>query len=130
MACDFPVQADRADLSFARIFWRAPIVGSLFYLLAGRDAEQLQQEEDEWWGPLDHITETNQLSHSMINPFCQQDTPSLIRLDSTKTQHSCASVSSSEDTDHTATSSCIEPRERKRVHWADIDGDYKLVTYI
>ena len=46
MAFDHPVEADRVDLSFTSIMARAPVIGSLMYLIGGQNAK----EEDSYDG--------------------------------------------------------------------------------
>lgn len=121
MAFDHPVEADRVDLSFASIMSRAPVIGSLMYLLGGHRAREEEEYEGAGWemprdSALGSLADNSQNS---IKSALKKGSPSLA---------STSAQSDVEGGDGDEQDSSLR-RSRKELSWSDESG-HSLVEYM
>ena len=139
MAFDHPVEADRVDLSFTSIIARAPVIGSLMYLLGGQHA----REEEEYHSrskeaivdfalasDSQNSLSNNNNSQRTIKSALKKSSPSLAPTEECSDNESFQSALDSDDRHGEIFDS--EPtlgRKKKELSWSDESGQ-NLVQYI
>lgn len=140
MAFDHPVEADRVDLSFTSIIARAPVIGSLMYLLGGQHA----REEEEYHSrskeaivdfalasdSQNSLSNHDNNSQRPIKSALKKSSPSLAPTDECSDRGSFQSALDSDDRHGEIFDS--EPtfgRKKKELSWSDESGQ-NLVQYI
>jgi hypothetical protein len=119
MAFDRPILADQVEhLSLFSAFSRAPIIGSLMYLLGGVDAKEAEEEQRQRHDmSVDDSSITLALQAKTVKPALKQSMPSLIGSD----------ISAS---DHADMMDCHPLKQaKKNLSWSDESGQ-SLVEFI
>lgn len=131
MAFDHHVEADNVDLSFGSIMSRAPVIGSLMYLLGGRKACEEQEYESN--------TRKEMIDYAMAGSQCMTSEPNRPIKSALKkcsvslipTEYSEIGDSSSQlavESDRMDSQLSFFPK-KKELSWSDQSGQ-NLVEYI
>lgn len=133
MAFDHPVDADRVELNFGSIMARAPVIGSLMYLLGGHHARE-EDEHAREEGILDDTRTTESqcsLSGSQrnIKSALKKSSPSLAPTDRDSDTESFQSALDSDRHNETFGSEASFRRKKKELSWSDESGQ-NLVQYM
>ena len=135
MAFDHPVEADRVELNFGSIMARAPVIGSLMYLLGGHHA----REEEEYESSLrKEITDDKSKMNSQnvldrsnrtIKSVLKKSSPSLAPTDNDSDNESFQSALDSDRHNAIFGSESSLQRKKKELSWSDESGQ-NLVEYM
>lgn len=131
MAFDHPVEADRVDLNLGSIISRAPVIGSLMYLLGGRHAREEEEQESASRKQLDRSLASdsqNLLTNSFkpIKSALKKSSPSLAPTEEASDNESFQSALDCYDRHDTESTF---GRKKKELSWSDQSG-LNLVEYI
>ena len=137
MAFDHPVEADRVELSFGSIMARAPVIGSLMYLLGGHHAREEEEYETsarkeilESMNKTERQNILDRSSQKTIKSALKKSSPSLAPTDNDSDNESFQSAMGSSDR-HSAIfgSESSFQRKKKELSWSDESGQ-NLVEYM
>ena len=132
MAFDHPVEADRVDLSLASIMSRAPVIGSLMYLLGGQHAR-----EEEAYVVDAALNENLDTANSQdaapnqkpIKSALKKSSPSLAPTEDSDNESFLSATDTSERASGTSDADSCFRRKKKELSWSDESGQ-NLVEYM
>ena len=132
MAFDHPVEADRVDLSLASIMSRAPVIGSLMYLLGGQHAR-----EEEAYVVDAALNENLDTANSQdaapnqkpIKSALKKSSPSLAPTEDSDNESFLSATDTSERASGTSDDDSCFRRKKKELSWSDESGQ-NLVEYM
>eukprot|EP00977_Amphora_coffeiformis_P013421 scaffold3505_cov170-Amphora_coffeaeformis.AAC.18 len=138
MAFDHPVEADRVELNFGSIMARAPVIGSLMYLLGGHHAREEEEYETSARKEIEILEDINKTesqnvlngSQRTIKSALKKSSPSLAPTDNDSDNESFQSALDCSDR-HGAIfgSESSFQRKKKELSWSDESGQ-NLVEYM
>jgi len=137
MAFDQPIEADRVDdLNLFSVFLRAPVIGSLMWILSGDTAK----EEEETERRLEELLETNDkpttyplkpsIKHGLpIRPALKRDASGSLSSDVDECRQAMHRIDLSELVQQGGIDGNVTKRTKKSLSWSDEIG-HDLVSYM
>lgn len=128
MAFDRPIEADRVDdLNLFSTFIRAPVIGTLMWILGGRQAQEEEDEQKEFQATLEVSTKTTSCQYSKTGnrkSALRKRSPCMVASDvscESRVDDLMDCSDGSSDGFHDAPSSTLS-RRKKELSWSDESG--------